>query len=516
MQRIPGLVLSDLRRTRVLAASWLALVAAEVAFMASPWSAAAALVGYAMLGFEFVRYLGIVVVATRVVQRDPACDPQAPWRQATPPLTLCLGKVASTLLLGALAPALVLALGLGLAGVPAAGALRRAADLAADHTVVVSAAWLIAVPTRTGFQAFAAAVVSLTAWSGSLYVTDEMLPRGVDLWMRPSLEVAMASAVAASLVITVWLYVTRRRVVAIAAAVVCAAIGMTASTFGASARIAALNADPPDLPDDVATVTVQAPGAWREEWPGSHTALFSTAVRASGPRADRYFEPTDVSALLEAPSGVVTEEARLERARLVPRPASADEVPYANVRMELGVSTLMLPPETQAAEDHVVLQASEAFRDAVQARGGRLAAYVDLLEHRLDTRLRLPPTAGAQAALGASRVAVTEVSRSGTDVTLTLHWLGSAGGGLPVLVSGNGQKALLGTSNIGGGPFVHGLRAARMRGWKLCLMASGERVTFASPEGAGIVDPTMVLVGDVLVGRWRSALIEVPGLGRLP
>ena len=517
IQRIPGLVVDDLRRTRVLAASWLALVAVEVGFMASPWSAsAAALVGYAMLGFELVRYLGIVVVATRVVQRDPACDPQAPWRQTTPPLTLWLGKVASTLLLGAIAPAVLLALGLGLAGVAAWGALHRAAELAADHAVVVSAAWLVAVPTRTGFQAFAAAVVALTAWIGSVYVTDEMLPHRVDLWMRPSLEVAMASAVAASMAITAWLYVTRRRAIAVAAAALCAAVGMVVSTFGASAFIAALNADPPELPGDVATVTMQAPGAWREEWPGSRSVRFSAVVRASSPRADRYFELADVSALLEAPSGLMTEEAHIERARPVSRPASADEAPYASMRTELGVSTLILPPEAQAAEDRVVVQAPDAIRAAVQAQGGRLAAYVDLLEHRLDTSLRLAPIAGAQAALGASRVVVTEVSRSGADVTITLHWLGSTGGVLPVLVSGGGQKALLGTSDLGGGIFVHGFRAARMRGWKLHLTASGERVTFSNPEGAGIADPTMVLVDDVLIGKWRSALIEVDGIGRVP
>lgn len=518
MRQIPGLVLDDLRRTRVLALSWLALVGMEVGFMALPWSAVdAPSVGYAMLAFELVRYVGIVVVAVRVIQRDPACDPQAAWRRTTPPLTLALAKITSTVLLGAVAPALVLASGLSLAGLPAAAAWRRAADLAADHAVVVSAAWLVAVPTRTALQALMAAVVALAAWVGGLYMFEEMRPHGLRLWMQPPLEVGMASAVATSMVLTTWMYVTRRRAVAIAIAVVCVAIGTVVSAFGGSALVAALNADPPALSDDVATITVQGPGAWREEWPGSSTALLSVPVRASSPRADRYFEPTDVWALLEAPSGQVTEEARLESARPVPRPASDADAPYANVRAVLGVSTLTLPPDTRAADAHVVMTAPAAFRGAVEAQGGRLAAYIDVLEHRLDTSLRVPPIAGARATLGASRVAVTRVSRSGTEIAISLHWLGSTSGGvLPVLQSSGGQRALLGTSNVGTRIFIHGHRVARMRGWKLRLTAAGERVTFDDPEAAGIVEPSLILVADVLVGRRRSALIEAEPVGRVP
>lgn len=518
----------DLRATRLLASLWLAAVALEIAFVVlGPIESFGARADDTLsLVFEFTRWLGPALLTTLVVQRDPLSDPAAFWRtRPIPRVVLWLSKMASVVVLVAVVPAAVLALGLSSVGVPGLTALRHARDLAIDHATIACAAALVAVPTRSLAHAVSAAVGGLIGLFVGGALLDALRPTGMMMWPQLSSEVWLAAGLAGGTAITALHYLTQRHRLARGLTVLLAAFGVIGPAFGVT-TVSPLADQVLPLAADAGTVTLGPEAEWGVVSTSERVdARFSTRIQASSSSPDTFFTPTGATVTLHLASGpALVREAVIESPWAEQALATPADPPFANLRALLGVASLTLPAGMRAStRPRMVLPVSPATRDEMQATGVRLTADVTLLEQGLDAAARVAARPGAMTPTRNGRLRVSGWSARPGELVVDLHWVGySAPGGMPVLVAADGRRAILGrVDESERQAFVRpARRTVNLAGVRLALGSARERLTFPMPSASAAVgdaawrDATLVLIESGQRTRSRRVRIDIDGVGR--
>lgn len=526
IRQIRHLAWYDLWATRLLASLWLAVVALEIAFVVlGPIASFDARADDTLsLVFECTRWLGPVLLTTLIVQRDPLSDPAAFWRtRPIPRVALWLSKMASVVVLVAVVPAAVLALGLWGVGVPGLIAVRHARDLALDHAAIACAAALVAVPTRSLAHAITAAVAGLIGLFVAAALLDALRPTGLALWPQPSSDAWLAAGLVGTTAITALHYLTQRHRLARGLTVLLATCGVIGPAFGVTHVPLADQVLP--LAANAGTVTLGPETEWRVVSTGERDdPRFSTRIQVSSASPGSFFVPTGVTATLHLASRrAVVEQATVESPWADQALATPADAPYANLRALLGVTSLTLPAGMRAStRPRLVLPVSPAIRDEMQAAGARLTADVTLLEHHLDETARVTATPGAMAATRDGRLRVSERSTVPGELVVDVHWVGvSSPGGMAVLVTADGRRGIVGhVAQTEPRAFARSARRrVNLAGLRLSLGSVCERLTFPMPAASAAAgdaswrDATLILIDSGERTRRRRVPIEVDGVG---
>lgn len=530
MRLVWHLTKHDLRATRLLASVWLAVVTLEIVVVI--WSPVAVIISdrsddaVAMV-FDLARWLGAAMLTTLIVQRDPLGDPTAFWRtRPIAPVLLWLSKMTSIVLLPVAAPMLVMAVALWLAGVSPAVAARYATNLGLDHSMIVAATLLVAVPTRSTAQAVTAAFATLVSLVVGSAVLDAMRPPRATLWTLPPPDVALVLCLTAVIAITGLHYLTQRRRLALLSSVGFVAVTMAVNMFGASPASGAVDGASAGRPAGAVTVTLGPDGEWRSGAPGQEQyERFSTSIRATAATPDRFYLPIGVTATIHVAAGPVpVPTATIETSWDGRPPPSLDDTPYRNLRQLTGVETLVLPPVTRGSAARLELPVPDAARGEMQDGRGHLSAVVVLTEHRLSMGASLATIGGATAETAAGRMRVIAVQSVPGYLAIDLHSIGpGAAGAMPVLVSADRRRGILAEGDLRRGAVPPSEpRSVSMGGWRLSLTSRRERLHFQVPAAVAAMrqgawqGATVAVVDARGTGRVLRATLDVDGIGRVP